>query len=218
MLPIPFISFIPKLFQKDGKAISLGSFMDTFLSERRAEVLKLRRAYRYDEVDSYFLPEIAFLLGITFRNSDSDVIKRKKIKNALPSFRYDGCWNLGPYSIKLQLDGITGYSAVLMTAQQRQGEWVLVSSDMTLTEPYVASLGAGTDPGLGLDLTGMGDELSIRGNIYIDLHSGVHTAVLTNDMVNLIKDLMINELGPVYLRLFLGYVDADGKFISYVIF
>lgn len=212
-LPTPFLNYIPKLFRQDSKAVAFASRMDIILGQWKADMLKFRRLYRFDECDSLFLNEIAFLLNVTFLNQDSDSTRRLKLKNAIPNQQHRGTWT---YSVKPQLDAITGLNAVIMSPLFRSGEWYLMSTDTSLPEPLTASLGTnGVTSGLGLDLSGSGDETNIPGNIYINAHLGVNTAVLTATQIAQIIVAFVVDIVPAYYQIFIGYIDVNGNFNLY---
>jgi len=62
---------------------------------------------------------------------------------------------------------------------------------------------------------GDGTEVEIWGNIYIDLHYGIHTAVLSASQIEQIVTDISMDIVPAYVRVYLGYVPVTGGFTIY---
>ena len=211
MFPIPSIKFIPRIFQSDNKAITFAAFLDSYLMQIRDDVLRLPRTYRADEVNSIYLEELGYFLNANIKNIDTDATKRKKIFNAVATHKLRGTW---VSDAKKRIDNITGYDSAIITAAN-SADWILVGDEAT-SFVYYATMGVdGIDNGLGLDLIGEGTEIEIAGNIYINLHQGIYTAVLSNAIILQIVAEIKDDVVPAYNRIYLGYVDASGNFNIY---
>jgi len=221
MLPIPFKDFIPKIFRKDPKADSLANKADDHLKEWRKDIFDLLRLIRPDEIPSQYLPELGFLLEAGIKNDDSDKLKRQKIRDAVKGHRFRGTFNL---DVKLRLDAITGYSSRILDEDEEEiwgsDDWIMLSdggaTDSLVGTKYWGALGVdGIDDKLGIALTG-GDEVWVKVNVYIDLHEGVTTPVLTQDIIDKCV-LEMQDVAPAYFNVYLGYVDSLDRFQLYAI-
>lgn len=72
--------------------------------------------------------------------------------------------------------------------------------------------GDGIDDDLGLDLLGEGTEIEIAGNIYINVDNDSLTLAQIEQL-----DIEVLDECPAYYRLFLGYLDSFGNFVTYTV-
>lgn len=209
MIPIPFIKFIPKIFQDDPLAIAMADKIDEHLQEWKDDVLSIRRFNRPDECPSSMIEELGTLLSAGLKSSDSDYQKRKKVATAIESHKNRGTFD---FDVKLKIDAITGYSpGARLVDIYETSRWVLVDDLTEAVANYYASLGKdGVDSDLGILLEGD----SGKGHVYIDCHEGVTTAVLTADDIESIK-LDLEDSVPVYFYVYLGYINSSGLFTTY---
>jgi hypothetical protein len=198
MLPIPFIKYIPKLFQQDQKAITMATKIDTHLAEWKIDVLNLRRFIRPDEAPAAMLDELGYELNAGIKTNDTVATKRKKIYNAVQSHKFKNTW---PYDVKLRIEAITGQTATLYYPTD-DNNWLL--RGVTPIEPsdYQASMGIsdGTDTALGIWMLGSMEEVVVPGNIYIDLGAGLTTPIL-----EAVVSILENDAVPAYMYVYLGY-------------
>jgi hypothetical protein len=214
LLPIPLIKFFPKIFKNDDKAINLASKIETNLLTWKNDIIELNRFFRPDEVMERFLTELNFYLEAGMLNQDTELIKRKKARDAISQHKIRGTWQA---DAKIRIDNITGLSpGSRIFRSTGTADWILVGDGTTPTDFYWASMGAdGIDLDLGLDLIGEGTEIEIAGNIFIDLHEGVNTDVLTAEQIAHIVTDLETDVVPAYFIVNLGYVNVTGQFIIY---
>lgn len=212
MLPIPSFRFWPKIFQGDPRTASTAAKMDTHLTAWGKDTLGLRRLIRPDECPSIFLGVFGYMLNAGILPLDSDQVKRRKIRDAIATHKIRGSW---ANDAKKRIDNITGLNAVIVT-QTGLDDWILCGDG---TEPpafYWAALGVdGIDYGLGISLIGEGTEIEVAGNIYINLHYGITTPVLTAAQIAQIVQELSTDVAAAYYIIYLGYVDGAGMFQIY---
>ena len=212
MLPVPFKKYVPKLFKDDPKTDTLSNKADVHLTLWKNDVLGMKRFVRADECDASHVSELGFLLRAGIKENDSDLVKRGKVINAIPNHKKRGLWT---NELKTIIDAVTGYSAVFYVEANRS-DWIMVGESYQATD-YVGSLGVDAVPdlNLGLHLYGSADEESEAGNIFINLHNGTTTAVLTYVQVKAVYEAINDYIQFSYLRIFIGYVNSSGQFIKY---
>lgn len=219
MLPISFKKFIPKIFHKDPKSDILGNKIDGDLVIWRKDVLDILRLNRADEIESRFLPELNILLNAGFKDYDDDRQKRKKIFNAVQGHRFRGTFNL---DVKQRLDLITEKSSRILDDTDveifGQDDWIMLTdggaADFQVGTKYWGAMGVdGIDDDLGIALSG-GDEVWVKVNVYIDLHEGFDTAILSQEIIDKCV-LELADVAPAYFFVFLGYVDSSDNFQEY---
>lgn len=212
MLPLPFLKYIPKLFQSDSKTVNLATKVDTHLTTWRKDIIDIRRLVRSDECPAKYLIELDFLLSAGIKDLDSELTRRKKIRDAIETHKNLGLWKT---DVKIKLDNITGYSAALIKAIGTD-DWILVGDGTTPSTSYWATMGAdGIDDDLGLALLGEGTEIEVQGNIYVDMHEGINTGVLTQAQIDQAVNEIKDDSVPAYFIVYLGYLDVSGIFVQY---
>jgi hypothetical protein len=213
MLPNPFLNYFPKLYQNDPKAQVLGLKMDSIFSGIKTDIFNLKRLNRCDECPGQFLDELDYLLQSNIKPTDTETIKRKKICNSVSAQKKRGTWE---DDSKIRIDFITGYSSSIYTALSSD-DWILCGDGMLESSlNYWGSMGAdGIDSNLGISLIGEGTEIEIQGNIYINLHVGYYTTVLTAAQIQQIVLEISTDIVPAYMRIYLGYADITGSFNLY---
>ena len=191
--------------------------VDIHLKTWKSDVVNLDRQIRPDECDSKYLDELNFILNANVKNYDPDSVKRKKVANAIQNQKFRGCFNL---DVKIRLDTITGYSSRILDNLPSFGtdDRILLSDGGTTDQQaiitYWSIMGCdGLDLNQGMALVGE-HEVFIKVNIFIDLHQGINTDVLSADTVKrCVADL--NDVIPAYIFVYLGYVDSLGLFQQY---
>ena len=213
MIPNPLLKFFPKLYQNDSKAASLASKMDSIFASIKSDILGLKRLNRADECPGQFLSELDYALQANVQKGDTELQKRKKISNAIATQKKRGTWQ---NDAKIRIDNITGYSSDIYKASTSD-DWILCGDGMIENDQnYYASLGVdGIDNNLGISLIGDGTEIEIQGNIYINLHIGIYTAVLSAAQILQIVNEIATDIVPAYFRVYLGYADITGAFNLY---
>ena len=209
-----FLKYIPKLYQKDFKAIALSNKFNNHFGLWKNDIMNLLRLIRPDEMPAIFLDELGYMLNANLLNLDTERVKRQKIQNAIQQQKLRGSWK---YDAKLRIDRIVGYNSKLHEVLETS-EWIQYggneSSDLVVK--YWGTIGTdGIDMNTGLDLWISGQELQLAGNIPIDCHYGIHISTLTASQISDIVLEIENDVVPAYMRVFLGYVDVSGNFITY---
>lgn len=224
LFPRPFIKYIPKLFQKDEKAIALADFIDGEIDEWEDDVKAVLRTFRPDQTGSYNLEDLGQFFQAGMKESDSETIKRRKLRDAVKSHKNRNTFQGGTFGdittegdVKPKIDNITGLSpGARIVNSVGTDAWVLVGDVDSNPPGYLwgSMQGDALTTDLGLHLIGAGTETEVKGNIFIDLHEGVTTAVLTSDQIESIIEDLSDSL-PSYMIIHLGYVDGSGVFIDY---
>lgn len=217
MLPLPVRQFISKvLTQRESAATtSLISKMQEHLLEWKQEALDLRYVTNPVRVNSNFIEELGALVAAPIRPGDSERVKRQKTVTAVANHKLFGTWE---FQAKGRIDAITGQDSDIVSAGDTS-DWILLGNEASDPDRYWATLGIdGIDDDLGIDLIGAFDEVVIAGNIYIDLHPGINTPILSASIIEeLVSDISDPDTGfaPAYYVLYLGYFDATGTFVVY---
>jgi len=220
LLNFSFKKFIPKIFHDDPKTDILADKVDTHLALWKKDVIDIKRIFRPDEVASKFLAELNYYLSAGFQYGDSDVIKRRKTRDAVATHKIRGTWT---QDAKIRIDNITGLvpgARILKWNFFYTSDWIWVDSSPSIIPAspydYWSTMGCdGVDDGYGLDLIGSGDEIEVAGNIYIDCHEGIDVATLTAaQRAKIVLDLT-DDVVPAYFRVLLGYINAAGIFVAY---
>ncbi len=207
MLPTPFVKFIPKIFQKDTKAIAMADKIDTHLALWKRDILSIEQFRTADECPASVLNELGYLLNAGIQNEDSETVRRSKIYNAILNHKNRGTWD---DDVKLRIQAITGIEPELFN-QVDNDDWILLGKESTDPDRYWATLGTDAiDDELGIWLVGDMTEYVIAGNIYIDLKSSILTAAQIQQIV----DDLSEDIAPAYYAIYLGYISA-GIFVVY---
>ncbi len=209
MFPIPAIRFFPKLFKDDVKAQKLATLLDTEMTNVKSDILGMKRFYRPMECPVWALAELDFLLGSIVLPGDSEKTKRIKIKNATVTYSIRGSW---ADDVKIIIDAITGYDA-LQWAIIGGDDWIFWDASFDSSYYYAVMGCDGVDLNEGIALIGAGSE--VAGNIYINLHYGITTGVLSAAQIAQIVASIETDEVPAYMRVYLGYLNSSGQFIIY---
>lgn len=219
MLPIPFEDYVPQLLREniDNKGQAFVDKVTSITEDIRDETLEVYYINKVVErVPETFLDELGYFLNAGLKNTDSDMTKRNKIVNAIQGHKNRGTWE---GDAKPKIDAITGYSARIFketTANSDDSIEMGQTSDEDPTFYWSTEQGNdGSDSLLGTWEVGDFTEYVIAGNIYIDCHQGITTAVLTSDQIDQIVNELEFDIAPAYMIIYLGYVDATGTFIIY---
>lgn len=215
LLPLPFEDFIPELLKRnindDGQAFI--DKIDSLLEEIAEEVLEMQYFKLPERCISSFLEELGYMLNAGIVNTDDDVTKRRKIITAIQTHKNRGTWE---DDAKQRIDAITGYSAAVFKITDSDDS---IEQSGLISEPdyYWSTEGSPgiSDDNLGTWEVGLGTETVIAGNIYIDCHEGIYTAVLTSDQIEQIVFDLETDVAPAYMILYLGYINTSGQFIKY---
>lgn len=213
MLPIPTIDYIPKIFKDraDAETLAFTNKMDSSIAEWFLDVNNLSQLLDTDRCPEVFLGYLGNMLNAGIQTSDSERTKRQKVYSAIQTHKRRGSWVA---HAKLVIDAITGYNSVRYVLTD-EDDWILTGDgDVELTTSWAILGGDGTAP-YGMALVGDGTEVEVWGNIYIDLHYGVHTAVLTSDQITQIINDIATDIVPAYVRVYLGFVPVGGGFETY---
>jgi hypothetical protein len=207
MLPIPFIKRIPKLFQRDSKAIAMADKTNNNLNEWKNEAHTIEWIRRCDQCPSSLLDELGALLKVTFEADDDDATKRQKICTAVADQKDRATWES---DAKGRIQDITGIAPEIYNVADTD-DWIWLGKEASDPSFYWATFGTDAiDDDLGIWIVGEMDEFVVAGNIYIDLKSSTLTAQQIQD----IRDALETDVAPAYYILYLGYVSA-GVFVVY---
>jgi len=210
ILPIPFIDFIPKAFDRDSKALALANKIDDNLTEWSDELISTETIMDPARVNVAFLEELGYIVNAGILPSDTETQKRKKIQNAVAAHKKRGSF---AFDAKPKIDAIAmGNSQIIQTIGT--DDFILVDDGTTPTAYYFAALGCdGLNLNLGISLIGAGDEGEIAGNIYIDVDNSALTAAQIDQIVMELEF----DISPAYYRTHIGYMDISGAFIEYTV-
>lgn len=213
MLPIPSINFIPKVFKDKNQSemISFTNFLDSEFTDWFTAVKDIECLLDVDCCPADFLIYLGNMLAASVNTVDSERTKRQKIYEAIQTHKKRGSWT---NHAKIIIDAITGYDARFYKTTDAD-DWILCGDGDIETGVNWAILGGdGTAP-YGMSLIGDGTELEIWGNIYIDCHYGIYTAVLSAAQIEQIVNDIAMDIVPAYVRVYLGYVNTSGQFVVY---
>jgi len=215
LLPLPLEDYVPKLLRQniDDNGQAFINKNDELIEEIRDEILEIYWFKLPERCISAFLIELGYMLNAGISATDDDRTKRRKIATAIQTHKNRGTWE---DDAKQRIDAITGYSATIFK---------IINSDDGIemgglsSEPdyYWSTEGSPgiSDDNLGTWEIGLGTEPVIAGNVYIDCHEGINTAVLTSDQIEQIVFDLETDVAPAYMILYLGYINASGQFIQY---
>ena len=201
----PALNYLPKEMQSAYEAAALAAALDNATSEVYSDALSLRDRYSAESCPTGSLDELGAMLGVSFKQADTDRQKRAKIASAVRSQKYNGTW---PYSAKLAIDAVTGFSSSIWSSPQ--SDWPVRIGDASSYNSGLHWMIRGSNAtDEAIIRTGFGSESIIAGNIYIDVGTNTLTAELVALTVASILDIV-----PAYERIFLGYTTA-GVFTIY---
>ena len=206
MLPTPFKTRgLPTWYQQgdDAARDAMCAKLDANLEEWTADLVAELNLHRPDRCPADLLAELAYMLGITLLQSDSERQQRQKVAGAGAIRKNLGLWAT---CIKPLVDVVTGSSASLWSAPQWDW-WVLVEGDEgILTSYYWGTIGEGADANITGMIVAEADVESINpGNVYIDVGMPGLSAAQVAQIVD-----SIGPLCPAYFRVRVGYASGGG--------
>lgn len=213
MFPIPFINYIPKAFRENTKlsTIQMCDEADDQLGSLYDEIINLKYLMDIERCPDKYLSFLGYLNNAGIINSDNETTKRQKIDIATASHKIRGSWE---NQVKIFMDAITGYSAEIFRATDSD-DWILTGDgSLAIGSDWAILSGDGNEP-YGMSLIGEGDEIEVAGNIYIDCHNGIHTAILSTAQITMLVNGIKDDVVPAYMRVYLGYIDSSGIFTRY---
>jgi len=213
MLPVPFLSYIPKLFRDNTTAetTALCDKVDTNLEAWLADAVNMQYLLDVERCPAGFLIQLGNYLSAGIKAQDSETTKRQKIYKAIVTHKFRSTWT---YSAKIIIDSITGYDARIATASDSD-DWILTGDGVIEVGTSWALLYDGVTDPYGLSLIGAGTEIEIQGNIYINCHYGITASTLTAAQIADIVAQIEFDIVPAYMIIYLGYLDGTGAFINY---
>jgi hypothetical protein len=215
LLPIPFIDHIPRAYTREANAAitQMCDLADDHIEAWFEDAKNIPHLLDVERCPARFLNRLGNLLNAGIINSDSETMKRRKIYAAIRTHKIRGSWE---NDAKNRIMAVISYTPVIIRSYDTD-DWILCGDGFVDSDDnYWATLGDdGEDDSLGMYLTGDGEEIVETGNIYIDLHEGVHTEVLTAAQVAEIVEQLASDVVPAYLKIHLGYIDGSGAFIHY---
>jgi hypothetical protein len=215
MLPIPSSKYIPQLYNQYANTDrdSFTAKIDELLNDILTDVINLRYLFEPDRCPSSALTFLGDFVKADLKQTDSDQTKRIKIYYAILGHKNAGLWN---DNVKNQVDAITGYDARIYRGYDLPN-WIFIGDGVVGAGKHYAYLGGDGLTTYALPLIGQGNEIQIKGNIYVNCHYGVYTAVLTSDQLLQIIDLY-NEYLPAYMEMWFGYINVAGQFTYYFVY
>jgi len=216
MLPIPFSKYIPKLFRDNQQAetTAMCDKADVNLQAWLNDVVALQYLPDADRCPYDGLKYLDAMLLAGVRSEDSNRQKRVKVLVAVSTHKSRGTWQ---FDAKLRIDAISGYEADFYRLSDIDDSIEMAGLSYEPLDSWWSTESAyeESDGDLGTWEIGSFVEPVIAGNIYIDCHSGVHTPVLSTEVIQQIVSNIENDIVPAYVRIFLGYRDTTGGFVTY---
>lgn len=209
ILPYPLVNFIPKIMRDypDAGTNALVAKLDELILRWEASGLGIADLNSPEKCPEQFLSELGYLLNAGIDESDSEQEKRVKVATAVASHKIRGSWTK---DAKPKIDAITGTDTELVKPTD-SAEWVWFDDGGL---PYTEKWGVwdGGIPGdeYGLLFLSNGNEMEIKGNVYIDLK----TSGLSAAQIQAIRDEIEADVVPAYFRVFLGYF-SGGFWVTY---
>lgn len=207
MLPLPFSNFIPAIFKRKASASrdALAAQVDSHVTVWAREADQIQFMRNAEQVPSgQALDELAYELAAPILPTDSDRIKRQKTQRAIKTNKNRSLW---AEDVKPRIDAITGFSSSIFTLSSATDYNVPIflgaPGDPPMGHVWSAFGGDGTIN--GRRFIGTGDELEIKGNIYIDLGTSTATGAQLDAIV---ADLDMSAI-PAYFKVFFGYLTGS---------
>ena len=203
MLPVPFKTFIPKIYWQDEKSDTLATEAEEHIEEWEQDVCQLEWLRQPERCPTGLLDELGYWLAAGINVQDTETEKRIKIATAVAAHKARGSFN---FDAKPKVDAIAGGDSVIWS-DVSEAWWVLTDGTSVLDW---SAFGFDSSEGFdGIILAGTGDEVIFPGNIRIDVDNATLTSAQVASLV-----LTLQDVAPAYMRVILGYVSA-GVFIEY---
>lgn len=231
MLLKPFVTYIPKFFNRDEKLIAFADKMDEIIDSTYQEIIDLSTFIDPVRMPSLILNDMGDYLNAGILNTDTERTKRQKISIAIQSHKLRGTWK---YDVKPTIDSIIGDDAQLFGSSGDSSDFIVLGQESDDPDFYWGTIGIdGIDNELGLDVVGEGNELVLAGIFLIDVGIGDNsleekitsdgeTKVTTDNEIKVVYTVDVEALKvaledkiPDYFRVFLGYTDNSGDFIFF---
>jgi len=210
--PKPVIDFIPKIFRNDKLAIKLADKLESIICELEADIRQKENHNRADEIIAGLLDEIGFILSAGLKNQDTELAKRRKIRDAVPGHKNRSTFDKG---LKPLLDTLTGFDSVILDFKFN-GQWVVTGDGNTPTSAFWSVVGGdGVNDDFGIFIGGGLLDQGVAGIIFINLHDGITTAQFTESEILAIVDEVEGEQDTAFFVIILGYIDGAGEFVTY---
>lgn len=213
IIPDSIIKHFPKFIQDNPDAgfLALANKIDDIFQQIESDIEIINFFNDPVKCPASYLTDLGYLVNAGIFYQDSEIIKRKKISEAVLSHKKRGQW---ANDAKLRIDNITAYDARILLSVDND-DWIMLG-DSTDPPYYWGTMGAdGIDSSLGLALTGDGTEIVIQGNIYINCHYGITASTLSATQIAQIVLELEFDVIPAYFIIYLGYLDGTGAFIQY---
>ena len=213
LYPLPLKDFFPIQYHNDSDMLVLIDYIEKFVLNCISSIQSISHSQDVYRCPVEFLDLIGYYLNAGIIEIDTPHIKRLKILGAIQSHKYRGSWL---NDIKPKIDLYTGYNASLYSKLDDDDsiELANVSSDPIY---YGWSMEGANheDFDFGTWEIANFQEYVLAGLMDINLHEEIHTPVLTNEQIQLLKELIEEDGIPAYFIIRLGYEDVDGVFIIY---
>jgi phage tail-like protein len=209
MLPQPFEKYIPRFFKRDSKLIAFSDKINEILDSIRYDTVGLNDIVDPVKCPAIILDELGYFLNAGIKAQDSEDQKRLKIATAIQGHKKRGTFK---FDAKPKIDAIAGGDSQIIRGFTGD-DWIMGGDGETIPSSYYwASLGVdGIDDSLGISLIGEGIEIEVAGNIYIDVDNDSLSASEVQQIVDELED----DIVPAYFRVFIGYLDLGGNFVTY---
>jgi hypothetical protein len=217
MLPISVSKYIPSFLvdNADAAMLALIAKIDDHIAEWRDEIFILQYLKVADRCPGGYLDEYGNYVAATLYGDDSERDKRIKIYNAINIHKKRSLWT---DHVKIIIDLITGYDARLYSTGSGDNDDSIDLARQTTDPDYYWSTEqdfSTTNPLWGTADVGNVDDLALSGNIAVDCHYGIYTAVLSAAQIAEIILQVRTEAVPAYMLIHLGYVDTSNNFVEY---
>lgn len=198
-------AFPASVDRNDSNWLLLISKLDEFDNYVRRLIENLDTLYDYNRCPSYLLRYLGNFLYAGIENWDSDLTKRVKIREAVKRHKFSSTW---VYDIKSIIEAFTGISPAYLYNFRTISFWVwdagrFLTNDLGWN---VSRWSASREfPNSKIWNT---DRLNVKCVVFID----VNTDTLTNNQWAQLK-IEVKKSVPVYMRVYLGYIEL-GKWIE----
>jgi phage tail-like protein len=219
MLPVPSIEYIPSIFKKNisPELLAMTNKMDEHWLEWLKGILDLANLTDVSKCPYNFLDILGNYVAANILPNDDETNKRQKIANAIMMHKFRSTWG---NDISILISIITGYTPAIFRPFDKH-DWVLLGresiNEYSGSMQDFAILGTGMDYVESISLLGgvITTQENVWGVIYINLHPGIDTPILSESVIQqIINNIKLDNI-PAYFIINLGYTDSDGEFVVY---
>lgn len=113
LYPVPLLKYFPQEYVRTPRLVQFSEAWDKLFTELACETIAIKYFRTPERCPSQFLFLLADKFGVNFLSSDTDRLKRIKIRDAIATHKKKDRFDA---DIKLKIDAITGLSASLIDA------------------------------------------------------------------------------------------------------